>query len=164
MAELLVVVLDHTIFAAAARETIALRGPDQPEFPPGDLRYPALSSVETLLHPALSAREIDVVSTMELRDLGLSRAQPRDASDAQAVEKLRKSLDQGFEGCFESVPPDSSDVGGRVVPELAAALRVLDADYLVTAHADLIGSEDALGVTAVLTPRTWLTLANQLIQ
>lgn len=158
-----VVLFDHTVFAAVARETERSRGVVQPPFPPGDSTTPASSCLVTLRHQELWDVGYEALSTNQLLDLGLRLHTQGGSHEAHtAAERLRKVLEQGFEGCLEDVEPQPEDYGGLLAAPAAAAARILDAVILVTTKEELLGRESALGLEAILTPGAWLLLANQL--
>lgn len=157
-------VIDKSVIAAAVRDALRDRGLSLNSFPPKDPKRLAASVLESALSAELHAAGVRVVTTGELVDEAFDLVEKglRDGSEQPALNQIEDSLWEQLgavidDSAAEQDPEDARSPLGRAA---GTAVRVLDADVLITSDGEHLRHQGTSQRPVLLTPSQWLALAD----
>jgi hypothetical protein len=159
-------VLDTSVIEVAIREALRSRGLALGTFPPADPRNRATSVLESALSKELQEAGLTVMTTATLVDEAFGAVERQLPQAVQELKRIEDALWEQFAEAIDTqaIDEDSADASSPLGPWTAEAVRVHDADVLVTARAGHLELAHALGGLLVLGPDAWLVLADSEIR
>lgn len=160
----LAAVIDSSVIQRAIWEGLRNRGLPLEPFPPADPRTRATSVLATALNADLLAAGVRVTTTETLVTEALRNVEERlSLEDQVTFDKVEGTLWAELDTVIDWHDPatDPADMQSPLGTWTAEAVRLLDADVLITARDDHLDLADGVGSPAIVSMAAWLAVADE---